>query len=223
MNQRIILIVSSFLVPFLFPKSAPQINFKKAETEWLLSDLATQSPEKIRISGHPEMIKCKYGNALLFNGISDGIFLECMPIADMEQFTIEAIVRPDSGGSAEQRFFRCGEIHGDRVLMETRTTQTSWYFDAFIKSENQHKTLVDSTLLHPLNQWYHIAFVVDIGKLVTYVNGAKELEHQMNLAPFRDGKTSIGVRLNGLSWFKGAIYKIKISPGAMKPLNFMNY
>lgn len=37
------------------------------------------------------------------------------------------------------------------------------------------------------------------------------------------GKTSIGVRLNEQSWFKGTIYKIRISPEALSPNNFMTY
>lgn len=196
---------------------------KRIKTEWILSDLTGKKAEGIRITGTPETVVCKYGNPLVFNGSTDGIFIECMPLAGLEKFTIEAIVNPYSGGNTEQRFFHCGEVSGNRVLLETRSTQTDWYFDAYIKSENQQKTLIDPNLLHPLDQWYHIAFIIDHGKLETYINGNKELESHIDLIPLNSGKTSIGVRQNEQSWFKGAIYKIRISPEALKPKKFMHY
>jgi hypothetical protein len=192
-------------------------------TEWVLSDVLKSSDKIIRVAGKPQTIKCKYGEALLFNGKTDGLFLNQMPVAGLEEFTIEAIVRFDGGGKTEQRFFHSGEINGDRILMELRASATDWYFDAFIGSGTQKKTLVDSTLLHPLNQWYHVAFVIDHGALSTYVNGKKELEGHIDLVPLKGGITSIGVRQNELSWFNGAIYKIKISPKALIPNDFMGF
>jgi len=130
---------------------------------------------------------------------------------------------PESGGNFEQRFFHTGEIRGDRVLLEIRTTATDWYFDAFVQSGTQKMTLIEPTLLHPLNQWYHVAYVVDHGKLCTYINGQKELEGAIAFSPIQTGKTSIGVRLNEQSWFKGAISQIRISPKALKAKDFLIY
>ncbi len=140
----------------------------------------------------------------------------------MNEFTIEVLFYPESGGNFEQRFFHTGEIRGDRVLLEIRTTATDWYFDAFVQSGNQKMTLIDPTMLHPLNQWVHVAYVVDHGKLYTYINGQKELEGSIKFSPIQTGKTSIGVRLNEQSWFKGAISQIRISPKALKPKEFLN-
>lgn len=190
-------------------------------TEWLISDLLQKKTEEIKILGNPSITVSKYGEALAFNGKNEGVFVNKMPLAGLEQFTVEAIFRPDSGGNFEQRFFHCGEIRGNRVLMELRSVLSNWYFDAFIKSEDQQKTLIDSTKLHPLNQWYHLAFVNDNGKLTTFINGKKELESQIDFVPLQSGKTSIGVRLNELSWFRGAIYKIRISPEDVDPANFI--
>ena len=204
-------------------ESTFQNSTQKVETEWLLSDLVSDNSGKVRISDHPQIIKCKYGKALLFNGTSDGVYIDSLPMKGFQNFTIEAIIRPDGEGSFEQRFFHCGEVKGDRVLMETRTLNTQWYFDAFIKSSDNVKVLADSTLLHPLNQWYHVAVVVDTNRVTTYVNRIKELSFNISVIPITIGKTSIGVRLNEMSWFKGAIYKIKISSKAMNPQEFMNY
>ena len=194
---------------------------KSKVTEWILSDLIGSKSEDVRVLGNPQVIASPYGKALLFNGSTDGIFLGQMPLADLDRFTIELIMSPRSGGNFEQRYFHCGEVRGSRVLLELRSTKTDWYLDAFVKSGDQQKTLIDSTLLHPQDQWVHIAFVVSNGKQETYVNGKKELEGRIAILPLKGGKTSIGVRQNEQSWFKGAIYKIRISPEVLSPGQFL--
>ena len=196
---------------------------ESTKTEWTVSDFVKPGTGGIRIAGNPQVIDCKYGKALQFNGSTDGLFLDQMPLEGLKQFTIEAIIRPENGGNFEQRFFHCGEIKGNRVLFELRSTKTDWYFDAFINSGDQKKTLIEPTLIHPLDQWYHLAFVVANGKQETYINGVKELESQIDIVPLHGGKTSVGVRLSEQSWFKGAIYKIRVSPEVLKPAHFMKY
>jgi hypothetical protein len=219
MNQTSSLPVIFLLSIFLL--SGKIYSQTGGQTEWVLSQLATSKNKEIRIAGNPQIISCKYGKSLYFNGITDGLFIDQMPLSGLKQFTIEVIVRPRSGGNFEQRFFHSGEIKGDRVLLEIRTTKTGWYLDAFINSGDGAKTLIEPNLTHPLDQWYHVAFVVDNGKLSTYVNGQKELEATIKLTPLKTGKTSIGVRQNEQSWFKGDILKIRISPWALTPKKFL--
>lgn len=221
MNRTNLFLPIFLFFSFFIPENT--YSQSKHQTEWMLSNLISTKTEGIRIAGNPQVIDCKYGKALLFNGSTDGIFMDQMPLVGLEQFTIEAILRPDSGGNFEQRFFHTGEIRGDRVLLEIRTTATSWYFDAFVQSGTQKMTLIEPKLLHPLNQWYHVAFVVNHGKLCTYINGQKELEGAITFSPIQTGKTSIGVRLNEQSWFKGAISQIRISPEALEPNKFMDF
>lgn len=224
-NMYLKIFISSILL-FLFNGS----NFLKDSVdqnvfgnEWILCEVYRLEHEGVRVVGDPQVITCEYGEAILFNGKTDGIFLNAMPLSDLYRFTVEALVRPDSGGSFEQRFLHCGEVQGDRLLLEIRTSPTDWYFDAYIKSGEQQKALIDKDLLHPLNQWYHVAFVVDQGKQTTYINGKEELSSKLNYAPLHEGISSLGVRQNEKSWFKGAIYKIKFSPKALNPKEFMNY
>jgi hypothetical protein len=204
-------------------KQKSKAESKIAPTEWVLSNLKEKMSGKMRVAGNPGTVKCKYGEAVSFNGTADAIFLNCMPLTGMEQFTIEVIFQPASGGYFEQRFLHLGEVQGDRVLMELRSTQTGWYFDAYIKASDQQCTLIDPKLLHPSDQWYHLAYVIDHGKLITYVNGKKELEGNIHLVPLKGDKTSIGARQNEVSWFKGDIYKIRIIPNALTPKDFMPY
>ena len=196
---------------------------KSTCTEWIFAGLIKEKPEGIRILGNPETIKCKYGEAVSFNGSSDAIFLESMPLADLTQFTIEVIFQPCSGGNFEQRFLHVGESQGDRVLLESRSSGTNWYFDAFIKVGEQQCALIDPNLAHPLDQWYHLAYTIDNGHLATYVNGKKELEGNAVLVPLKSGKTSVGVRQNEVSWFKGGIYKVRITGKVLTPDDFMDF
>lgn len=192
-------------------------------TEWTLSDLIEKSSVSVQIKGEPLVTKFKENDAISFNGLSDAIFLESMPLTGLEQFTIEIIFRPVGGGKFEQRFLHFGEVQGDRVLLELRSTGTDWYFDAFIKDGDNQLTLIEPGLIHPLDKWYHLACVIDHGKMVTFVNRKKELEGKINVTTLNGGKTSIGVRQNEVSWFKGEIYKIRITPEALKPAGFMKY
>ena len=107
------------------------------------------------------------------------------------------------------------------MLIETRlTADNQWYLDAFIKSGDSSKALIDKTLLHPAGEWCHVAFVVDNGKMDTYVGGKHELAGDVTFSPFKTGRTSIGVRMNKVYWFKGAIARIRVTPKNLSPSEF---
>jgi hypothetical protein len=218
------LIFAIFIFVPILSVSQPSLKIMPASdgsTVWILNDLVSSSATGITIAGKPETVTCKYGKALLFNGTTDGIFLDQMPLDGLNKFTVEIIMCPHSGGSPEQRYFHCGEVKGNRVLLELRSTQTDWYLDAFVKAGEQLKTLIEPGFTHPLDQWAHIAFVVDHGKQETFVNGKKELESMIEFAPLHGGKTSLAVRQNSTSWFKGEIYEIRISHEALVPSQFL--
>ncbi len=175
-----------------------------------------------QIDGMPKEIECPYGKAVAFNGTNDGITIDTLPVSGLDQLTIEVIFCPQKGGNFEQRYLHFGETKGDRILLEMRSTGDNWYLDAFVCSNSQKKTLVNPEIQHPLNSWYHIAFVIDHDSLSTYVNHKLEMQEPYNFHPINEGKTSIGVRQNKVSWFKGDIYKIKISPSVLKPDDFIS-
>lgn len=192
-------------------------------TEWILSSMIRDQHLGVSIKGKPGISKCKYGDAVVFDGSTDAVFIDEMPLSGLEQFTVEMIFNPSIGGNFEQRFLHCGEPQGDRVLLELRSTESDWYFDGFIKVADQNCALINPELLHPLNKWYHVAYVIDNGKIATYVNSKIELEGQIIMTLVKGNVTSIGVRQNEVSWFKGAIYKIRVTPKALMPSDFMSF
>jgi hypothetical protein len=115
-----------------------------------------------------------------------------------------------------------GEMSGERVMLETRLTPEGyWYVDAFVQSGEVKIAMIDSTKLHPLGEWYNVALVNKKGKLEVFINGKTEFRKKIPFAPFTDGRTSLGVRQNKVYWYKGAFYKIRITPKAISPDEFL--
>jgi hypothetical protein len=190
--------------------------------EWQLGALNASSLSGESKIGNPSTISSPYGEAVQFDGKGDGLFLEKNPLVNLRHFTVEVLFRPDPNGQTEQRFLQMGEVNGERMMLETRLTEDNqWYLDAYIKSGDSSKALIDKNKLHPAGEWCHIAFVVDDGKMDTYVAGKHELEGRVvPFSPFQRGRTSIGVRMNKVYWFKGAIARIRITPKSLTPSEF---
>ena len=190
--------------------------------DWQLGDLNKSIPVGDSRSGNPVTIDSPFGEAVLFDGKQDGLLVDKNPLVNLRQFTVEVIFRPDPKGLAEQRFLQMGEVNGERMMLETRlTSDDQWYLDAYIKSGDSSKALIDKNKLHPAGEWYHLAFVVDNGKMDTYVAGKHELEGRVPFAPFKTGRTSIGVRMNKVYWFKGAIARIRVTPKCLTSSEFI--
>jgi hypothetical protein len=51
--------------------------------------------------------------------------------------------------------------------------------------------------------------------MTQFVNGQAELEGGVAFPPMKPGRTALGVRLNRVSWFKGAIREVRIYPTAL--------
>lgn len=197
------------------------LNGQNSQVEWMLAKLLNENSKEIKISGHPQTANSPYGKAVSFKGADDALFLSAMPLVDIKEFTVEMIFKPSINGDFEQRVLHIGEVSGDRMLLEIRAIDGHWYFDGFVASGENKLALIDETLIHPLGKWYHVAFVVTPKSLTTYVNGKLELNEPFSFNPIQTGQTSIGVRLNKRSWFKGSIYKIKITPKELTPSLFM--
>ena len=203
------------------PSKGVTVSTDNGIVEWQLGTINASALSGESKSGNPSTITSPYGEAVQFDGKGDGLFLEKNPLVNLRHFTVEVFFRPDPNGQTEQRFLQMGEVNGERMMLETRLTEDNqWYLDAYIKSGDSSKALIDKSKLHPAGEWCHIAFVVDDGKMDTYVAGKHELEGKVPFSPFTRGRTSIGVRMNKVYWFKGAIARIRITPKALMPSEF---
>lgn len=173
--------------------------------------------------GNPKTVTTSLGQAVDFSG-SDGYFLNINPLKGMSQFTLEAIFKPDSDGGFEQRFLHLGMLSGERVMFEIRVNRDStWYFDTYISLSNgDNLTMINEKLTHPTGKWYHVALVVDGTRAVVYINGVVEFNEPIAFIPINEGIASIGVRQNLVSWFKGSIYRVRVTPRILEKIEFLN-
>ena len=172
------------------------------------------------------MIDAPVGKAVEFNGVDDALFIGVHPLSGAATFTWEAIFRPD-GGNAEQRWFHLeedpatGSDTNNRMLFEIRVIEGRWCLDAFNRSGPVEKALLNRRSLHALGAWYHVAAVYDGTEFRNYVDGVQEGAAQVRLMPQGPGRTSVGVRINQLYYFKGAVRLARFTRRALSPPEFL--
>ncbi len=178
------------------------------------------------VLGHPRVVDTGAGKAVEFNGVDDGVMIDVHPLAGAEIFTWEAIFRPD-GGNAEQRWFHLeanpadGLDTNDRMLFEIRVIDGRWCLDAFNRSGAVQKALMNRQNLHPLGEWFHVAAVYDGKEFRSYVNGVLDGAAEVHLAGQAAGRTTVGVRINKLFYFKGAVRTARFTRRALAPAEFL--
>ncbi len=188
--------------------------------DWLVAEL----PQVDSILGAPRTIDTPLGKAVRFDGTRDAFFLADNPLRGLEELTVEVIFRQDGTAPFEQRFLHMGTLRGERIMFETRVKPDgTWYLDNFIRRLDPQAdlTLIDSTLCHPADRWYNLALVVADGRATNYVDGVQQLTGEMPYRPATEGITSVGVRQNKVCWFKGDLYRIRITPRALTPDEFL--
>lgn len=184
---------------------------------WRLDNLEKIGGHTVTVEGEPTVIDTANGKAIEFDGVDDGIFLDLHPLAGMSTFTVEIIFKPYSGGAEEQRFFHMQEEPSEeRVMFETRLVDGNrWFLDTFIFSGDQKIPLYAADNKHPLDNWYHAAIVVDGESFKHYVDCELELTEDIRFEPQNSGRTSLGVRINKVNWYKGAIRTVRFTPRAL--------
>jgi hypothetical protein len=190
---------------------------------WAIDNVQSIAGYKTTAVGTPMAIDAPAGKAVQFDGVGDALFVENHPLAGLSKFTAEIIFRPDSGGATAQRFFHMSENgSGSRVLFETRLPgDGKWVLDVFVESKGGNVALYAPQFLHPLDAWYNVAAVVDGARATSYVDGQEEMSVNLTFQPHMQGQTSIGVRINKMYFFKGAIRLARFTPRALLPAEFL--
>jgi hypothetical protein len=186
-------------------------------TDWIVDNVSTINGHKVSVVGSPRIVQTPIGAAVEFNGSSDGLFVDANPIEGLPQFTVEVLFEPAADGPAEQRFLHLSETGSEsRLLMETRLLpDRSWCLDTFLRHDEASLTLIDRLRTHPAGGWHAVALVFDGTTMTHYVNGVRELAGDVGFKGLGAGRTSIGVRQNLVSWFKGRIRLVRVTSEAL--------
>jgi hypothetical protein len=181
-----------------------------------------------QVLGHPKVIDSPYGKAVEFNGVDDALFIPEHPLAGASAFTWEVIFRPDADGAKEQRFFHLqeqdpatGADTQNRMLFEIRIVDRQWCLDSFASSGASNRTLLNCKMLYPLDRWYRVTAVYDGKEFRNYVGDQLQGAGALQLTPQLPGRTSVGVRINKVYYFKGAILTARMTPRALPPTEFL--
>lgn len=195
---------------------------------WTFDNLTTQDGRPVTVEGGPSLIDSPWGKAVKFDGVDDALFIETHPLAGASTWTIEALIRPD-GGAFEQRFMHLAETEvpvpgqllvGTRFLFEIRVVENEWYLDAFTKGPTYNHTLIFPEKRFPIGQWFHVAQTYDGTTYRSFVDGVLQGEAPLAFTPQGPGRSSVGVRINRVSWFNGAIREARFTPRGLTPDQF---
>ena len=179
--------------------------------------------------GHPKVIATPMGKAIAFNGVDDGLFVGVHPLAGAETWTWEMIFKPDADGKAEQRIFHLQSIDPatgedvpeERMLFEIRIVKGEWCLDSFATSGGQRLPLLNCEKRYPFGKWYRVTTVYDGKMLKNYVGDELQGEGEVHLIPQRPGHLSVGVRINLVDYYEGAIYSTRFTRSALGVEDFL--
>jgi hypothetical protein len=194
---------------------------------WRIDSLDQIAGLPVIAQGNPQLMDSVYGKAVMFDGDGDRLLVDNNPLDGASEFTVEIIFKPTDAypENPEPRFFHieAPENPNRRITIELRLNdQHQWYLDTYIKSELSQYTLIDSSLVHPMEQWTHAAITYKDRQFTAFVNGKKELSAEVDYLPIaKTGKTSIGARMNEVHWFNGAILAARITHQVLSPEKFM--
>ena len=190
---------------------------------WVLDSLTIIGGHPVKVIGSPVVVQTEVGPAVQFNGKTDGLLIENNPLEGLSKFTVEVLFAPDADGGEEQRFLHISEDGSDnrRTLMELRQDKGGpWSLDTYLRYDEAQLTELDRAKTHAPG--WHVATLTFDGKTMAhYVDGVPELSGAVAFQPLKAGKTSIGVRQNLISYFKGRVRTVRVTPRVLTPPEFL--
>jgi Concanavalin A-like lectin/glucanases superfamily len=203
-------------------------SFNSAPEVWRFDQINSLGGHPATLLGHPHVIDSPYGKAVEFNGVDDALFVGVHPLAGVSEYTWEVIFRPDADGPEAQRFFhlqeqdsKTGKDTDNRMLFEIRIVDGQWCLDSFASSNGNSRTLLNCKALHPLGKWYRVTAVYDGNELRNYVGDELQGSGDLKLVPQLAGHSSVGVRINKVYWFKGAVLMARMTKKALPVEQFV--
>ena len=200
---------------------------RPAGTLWQFDNLQTVGGRMLERVGAPALTASPWGQAMLFDGVDDGLLIDQHPLAGAKTFTFEALFRPD-GGAFEQRWFHLESDEGaapgkgtTRMMFEIRVVDDKWYLDAFATGAGYKQTLIVPEKRFPVGRWYHVAQSFDGTTYRAYVDGVVQMEAPLAFAAQGPGRAAVGMRMNRVNFFHGAVRAAFFAPRALAPKAFV--
>jgi hypothetical protein len=194
------------------------------QIRWVFDRLDQVGGLRPRVEGNPRVVDAPGGKAVQFDGVDDALFIDQHPLAGAATFTFEAVFRPD-GGAFEQRWFHLASdepaAEGTRFLFEIRVVGNEWYLDTYTHGAGYAQTLIFPEQRHPVGAWHHVAQTFDGRFYRAWVNGQLQGEAEIAFKPQGPGKASVGVRMNRVNYFKGAVREARFTHAALEPAQFI--
>ncbi|WP_222428304.1 LamG domain-containing protein [Sphingomonas suaedae] len=204
--------------------------FAKSRSEvWTFDSLKRIGGLTPRVIGAPQLIDGPLGKAVLFDGVRDQLLIPRHPLAGTPRFTFEALFRPD-GGAFEQRWLHLESgdgsaataKYGQRMLFEIRTEGSEWWLDTFLLGPGYRAPLIDPSKRWPVGRWHHVAQSFDGRTYSAFVNGVEQANAELAFVPQAPGVASVGMRMNAVSPFMGAVRAAAFTRGqALSPRNYV--
>jgi hypothetical protein len=107
------------------------------------------------------------------------------------------------------------------MLFEIRIVNGQWCLDSFAQTGDQNLALLNRQKLYPAGKWYRVTAVYDGTTLKNYVGDELQGQGPLRLAPQGPGHSSVGVRINLVNYFKGAIYESRFTRHALPVDEFL--
>ncbi len=217
------------MTALLFANTFVHVSAARAQEKvWRFDQIDKIGGLKTEVLGHPRVIDSPYGKAVEFGGNGDALIVPEHPLAGATAYTWEVIFRPDGDGAQAQRFFHMGSQDpatgadlDSRMLFEIRIVNGQWCLDSFAGNKGQQITLLNCKALHPADKWYRVTAVWDGKVMKNYVGDELQGEGPLMMEPEGPGHSSIGMRLNRVFPFKGAVFEARMVPRALKPEEFL--
>ncbi len=207
---------------------------------WNIDNLASIGGYTVAKTGNPTVKTIDGKQAIEFNpsitsdpssGTGDRIQVQGNPLGTTAtSFTIEMIFKPyTTNTSLQPRVFHiCDKnntSNAPMMTLETRYSGTgsSWYGDFFVREINT-SGYMNPSQTYDADKWMHMAMTYDLSTntMKGYING--ELQNFTATGTYSglnaNTEVSLGARMQGKYYFKGAIAKVIFTDSALTPNEF---
>jgi len=155
-----------------------------------------------------------YHNAMVFDGVDDGLFVESFPVVD-GPFTVELWLRPGfSGGGINPRLIELVGANNTTFrlgLAENQSGVTSRRVNFELYLPSRQDTMSEQYLEPGI--WYHVAAVYDGSQQILYINGDVAVYRPASGTPRQNSVLEIGtgIQLTGISdCFDGVLDEVRV-------------